>query len=103
MPTLGKLSSIPHGTYAGAQAHVKRKIPIDKKDSCGCRKARREYMNEWRKRNNAWKKRDKLNAKVRTRVGAWLMASHPDEARILAIKARREVIAEMKAEALKNV
>lgn len=103
MPQKNELGPIPHGTYAGKQAHVKRKVPIDAEDSCGCRKANRDYMNAWRKRNNAWKKRDRLNAKVRTRVGAWLMSLHPEEARLLMIKARQEVVAEMKKEALKNV
>lgn len=102
MPKKNELKPIPHGTYGGAQAHVKRKIPIDAEDSCGCRKAKRDYIAEWRKRSQVWKKRDKLNARVRTRVGAWLMANHPEEARVLAIKARREVVAEMKAKALKN-
>lgn len=94
---------INHGTNGGYQAHLSRKIPIDDEDSCGCRKARSVYMSEWRAINKAWKKRDKLNARIRYRVGAWLIERHPEEARALVAKARQEVVAEMKAEALKNV
>lgn len=103
MPKKGELKPIPHGTYGGTQQHRKRGIPIDDEDSCGCRKAHREYMAAWRQRSRVWKKRDKLNSRIRTRVGAWLMASHPEEAKRLRVKARQEVIAEMKREALKDV
>ena|ERR1044071_1416927 len=94
---------ISHGTYGGYQTHIRRKILIDDEDSCGCRKAQREYMDAWRGINRSWKKRDKLNARVRTRVGSWLIERHPEEAKILIVKARQEVVAEMKAEALKDV
>lgn len=94
---------IAHGTYGGYQTHIRRKVPIDDQDSCGCRKAERIYMSEWRDINRAWKRKAKLNARVRTRVGSWLMQRHPEEARVLTAKARQEVVAEMKKEALKNV
>jgi hypothetical protein len=95
MPKKGELKPIPHGTYGGTQQHRKRGIPIDEEDSCGCRKAHREYMAEWRKRSSKWKTRDKFNARVRTKVGAQLMLRHPAETRELMTKAKREVRAEM--------
>lgn len=102
MPKKNELKPIPHGTYGGAQAHVKRGIPIDAEDSCGCRKAKRDYINEWRKRSNKWKDRDKFNARVRTKVGAQLMLRHPAETRELTARARRSVRAEMLKEQMRK-
>lgn len=103
MPRPNGPQPINHGTYGGYQTHIRRKVLIDAEDSCGCRKAQREYMDAWRGINRNWKKRDKLNARVRYRVGTWLIERYPEEAKVLMAKARQEVVAEMKAEALKNV
>lgn len=97
-PKKGQVQPIAHGTYGGAQAHVKRKIPIDKDDSCGCRQAKRDYMNSWRKRSSVWKEKDKFNARVRTWVATQLILRHPQEARELTEQGKRKIRAEIAKE-----
>jgi hypothetical protein len=45
-----KLVPIRHGTYNGYIQHVRRKVPVDENDSCGCRAAQSAYQRERRTR-----------------------------------------------------
>ena len=95
MPKRGELGPINHGTYGGAQAHVKRKIPIDKADSCGCREARRLYNQDLREGQRGKNRIREFNERVSKKVGARLMLRYPAETKELLTKFRSEVRAEM--------
>lgn len=42
-PPPRELKPIPHGSLTGYTAHSRRKVPIPRDDSCGCRAARKAY------------------------------------------------------------
>lgn len=92
MPKKGELKPIPHDTYAGYRAHIRRNEPMDE---CGCRQAERDYQADQRKKLRRLRDKNRFNEKVRNMVASQLMRRHPSETRELIISAKRLVRAEM--------